>query len=368
MTSRTGVLLLVRSLGHGGTERQTAEMARFLDPRRFAVHVGAVETSGWRADELRADGIPVVPVALRSLIGKDPFTATRALGRYCAEHSIRILHAFDPPMTVYGIPAGRWLRLPVVLASQRTHRDILPARQQQLLRISDRLAHGLVANCEAMRAYVVEQYGWDPRRVHVCPNGLRAEAFPFRERSGGGGPLTIGTVSVLRPEKGLATLVEAFARVAASTGAPPLRLRITGDGPERPHLEELARRLRVAGLCDFFPGTADVHAALDQIDIFVLPSLSEALSNSLMEAMASGCYPVASRVGGNPELVTPGETGSLFEPGDAAGLAEVLQRAISDRDRRAAEARNAAGRIRQDYTTTAAAHRLASIYDHYLAR
>lgn len=363
MTAPTGVLLLVRSLGAGGTERQTAEIARTLDPERFTVHVGAVETEGWRADELRAHGIPVLPIPLRTLIGKDPFASTALLGRYCREHSIRLLHAFDPPMTVFGVPAGRWLGLPVVLASQRTHRDILAPRQQHLLRISDRLAHGLVANCEAMRSYVVERYGWERRRVHVCPNGIDADAYPYRERSTGEGPLTIGTVCVLRPEKGLATLLEGFSRLPQRRS---LRLRIIGDGPERPHLEELARRRGIE--CEFQPAARDVAAALDSLDIFVLPSLSEALSNSLMEAMAAGCFPIASRVGGNPELITPDETGLLFEPGDGAGLATQLLRAIDNPSSRIAQARAAAEKIRHQFTREAAADRMASIYEHFLTR
>ena len=82
--------------------------------------------------------------------------------------------------------------------------------------------------------------------------------------------------------------------------------------------------------CVFEPATSRVPGWLHAIDIFVLPSLSEALSNSLMEAMACGCCVAASRVGGNPELVAQGETGMLFEPRDAAGLAEVLRLLISD--------------------------------------
>ena len=76
------------------------------------------------------------------------------------------------------------------------------------------------------------------------------------------------------------------------------------------------RRLGIFPDCVFEPATPRVADWLHAIDIFVLPSLSEALSNSLMEAMACGCCVAASRVGGNPELVAHGETGMLFEPRD----------------------------------------------------
>ena len=85
-------------------------------------------------------------------------------------------------------------------------------------------------------------------------------------------------------------------------------------------LQTQARTLGIGDDCVFVPAKADVAEWLRSIDIFVLPSLSEGLSNSLMEAMACGCCAVASRTGGNIELVTDGRTGWLFEPGNAAEL------------------------------------------------
>jgi glycosyltransferase involved in cell wall biosynthesis len=106
---------------------------------------------------------------------------------------------------------------------------------------------------------------------------------------------------------------------------------------------------------------------LHAIDIFVLPSLSEALSNSLMEAMACGCCVAASGVGGNPELVVDGETGMLFEPRDAVGLAEVLRLLVRDPTRRHELASNAARLIHSRFSLAAAARRMGEIYSSLLA-
>ena len=100
---------------------------------------------------------------------------------------------------------------------------------------------------------------------------------------------------------------------------------MVGSGSCLADLQGRATALGIHPDCVFEPATQRVPDWLNAIDIFVLPSLSEALSNSLMEAMACGCCVAASRVGGNPELVAHGETGMLFEPRDAAGLAEVLR-------------------------------------------
>lgn len=128
---------------------------------------------------------------------------------------------------------------------------------------------------------------------------------------------------------------------------------------------ELRRRAAAAGVessCRFEPASAQVAEWLRAIDIFVLPSRSEALSNSLMEAMACGCAPVASRVGGNPELIAHGETGLLFEPGDAEELARHLELLAGNRDLRVRLGAAAAVRIRREFSVEQAARRMEQIY------
>src|SRR5205823_11528833 len=112
----------------------------------------------------------------------------------------------------------------------------------------------------------------------------------------------------------------------------------------------------------FEPATPHVAEWLSAIDIFVLPSRSEALSNSLMEAMACGCCPVASNVGGNPELVRAGETGLLFRAGDPEDLASSLRTLIGQPDLRRDLAAHAESLIRANFSTAAAARRMAEIY------
>jgi len=98
----------------------------------------------------------------------------------------------------------------------------------------------------------------------------------------------------------------------------------------------------------------------------VLPSLSEALSNSLMEAMGCGCCPVASDTGGNPELVTPAETGILFPVGDVNALAEHLARLLDEPAYRKTLANAACRRMHTEFTREQAAARMAAIYEEFL--
>jgi glycosyltransferase involved in cell wall biosynthesis len=172
--------------------------------------------------------------------------------------------------------------------------------------------------------------------------------------------LVIGVVCLLRPEKGLPTLLEAFAAVRKM--APNLVLALVGSGSMLPELQRRAAELGIRDACVFHPATSQVTDWLRHIDIFVLPSLSEAFSNSLMEAMACGCCAVASRVGGNPELIEDSVTGLLFTPGDATSLAGALQKAIRDPDLRRRLAQAGRDFVHANFSRENAARRMGEIY------
>jgi len=167
-------------------------------------------------------------------------------------------------------------------------------------------------------------------------------------------------VAALRPEKGLDILVRAFALVARVHAG--LRLVIVGGGPMRQPLENLAHSLGIAAQALFVPATADVVPWLRAMDIFVLPSLSEAFSNSLMEAMACGCCAVASNVGGNPELVQEARTGLLFRSRDVEHLQQRLDLLIRNSGLRRQMAEAGSIAVRTGFPLAAAAARMGEIY------
>jgi glycosyltransferase involved in cell wall biosynthesis len=207
---------------------------------------------------------------------------------------------------------------------------------------------------------MVEEELADPSRVLVCYNGLAAERFPVRPTPVPEAPPVIGLVCVLRPEKGLPILLEAFA--AVSRTHPEAQLLIVGSGPEKDSLAALASTLGIASKCEWHPAAADVSPWLQRIDIFVLPSESEAFSNSLLEAMASGCAVIASAVGGTPELVETDQTGLLFPRRDAAALAQCLDRLLSSRADRLRLGTAAAAKVRDAYSISRSVATLDQIY------
>ncbi len=357
---------MVRELNIGGTERQCADMARALDPRRYRAHIGCFRPAGFREEELRRDGIPILHLPVHSFGSLSAIRGASLLRAYIRRHYIRVVHTFDVPMNLYAAPLARAFRVPVVLTSQRNSRALHP-REHRWLRLTDRLAGGIVVNCEALRREMIEQEGVPSAKIFLCYNALDTSRIPERQWTAASAEtattdtLTIGVVCAFRPEKDLLTLVNAFHRIREIR--PGLRLVLVGEGVLREALVERVRELNLGEQCRIEPATQDVPRWLGRMDIFVLPSKSEALSNALMEAMAAGCAPVASRVGGNPELVDGERTGLLFEPGNEADLAACLSRLVLDDALRRRIAQAASTRVRHDFSMLAAGERLAVIYD-----
>ena len=367
MPLRTGppwpVLLTIRELAAGGSERQLVEVARSLDRAQFEPHVGCL-VKGWRSQALDDAGVPVMTIPVKSFRSLSIWRGMGVLHRYLRRHSIQLVHTFDWPTTSVCVPAARMARVPVVLSSQRGHRSLTPQPQRTIVRLTDRFVDGIVVNCEYMRQHLIHDERVRPSNIELCHNGV--DTSLFRQRADRPeGPLVIGNVGVLREEKGIPLLIEAFQRFQKMR--PDCLLRIVGDGPLRNRLESMRDALDLGRTVTLEPATADVAAKLREFDIFVLPSHSEAFSNSLMEAMATGLPVIASRVGGNPELVQDGTTGLLFPPGNACALSEALLRLAENAALRERLGQAAAASMRQQFTTEQSARRMGEIYLHRLS-
>jgi glycosyltransferase involved in cell wall biosynthesis len=367
---------MVYSLGSGGTERQLTEVARSLDRTRYQVHVACFH-KGMRADELETAGIPIVHLPVRSFLRPSALRGAWLLIRYLHKHRIRMVHTFDYPLNCFGVLVAVVARTPAILSSQRAHRELTPPLYWKILRITDRLVKGIVVNSDSVRRDMVERERVPATLLHLCYNGIDTTRFQpgGRKRMAAlaEAKLVVGVVCVLRPEKGLSTLIKAFASlINAFAGVQEhysgTQLAIVGSGPELAQLQALTSELGIRDHVWFEPATANVPGWLGSIDIFVLPSLSEALSNSLMEAMACGCACIASRTGGNPELIVENETGLLFEPGNADDLAEKLEQLARDRGLRGRFAQAAVERIRSQFSLSASVTRMQEIYETVLAK
>jgi glycosyltransferase involved in cell wall biosynthesis len=224
------------------------------------------------------------------------------------------------------------------------------------------LASRTVCVCEA-EARLARSIG-PSRRVRVVHNGIEpAQDGPVEERIASLSRLgpVIGALTLLRPGKGLETLIDAFPRVLARH--PTAQLAIVGDGPD---LQELRAQTQLRGVADavhFLGSSTEPQAALRGLDVFVHPSWSEAFPYVILEAMSLGRAIVASDVGGIREAVVDGASGRLVPPRDEAALAEALIAMLSDPVRRTQMGAIALSRVGEHFTRTTMIDRLIDVYD-----
>jgi sugar transferase (PEP-CTERM/EpsH1 system associated) len=210
-----------------------------------------------------------------------------------------------------------------------------------------------------------------------CPEGPVPADLPSSFRrdtaaepaSSGGRPLVLGTVGRLDPIKNQEGLILAFRRIL--DGEPglrsQLRLMIVGDGPLHQRLEAMVKEQELGGVV-WLPGArSDIPELMRAMDIFVLPSENEGISNTILEAMATGLPVVAGDVGGNPELIPDGTTGTLYETRNGGSLDAALLRYVRNPTLRSDHGAAARARVCKDFSLEAMIARYCALYDQMMA-
>lgn len=352
---RPGALLMTNDFETGGSERQFALLARTLNPDAYEVHVGCLRRRGAFLEGI--EDVAEFDVG-GSFFNLQAQRARLALARHLRAHKVCIAHSFDFYSNLMLIPVARLAGVSVVIGSHRQIGNLLTpmqfGAQQAVFRLCDRV----VCNSRAAAARLVDQ-GLMERKVVVIPNGLPEEAFvetaPAPPRSAE--TLRVGMIARMNdPHKNHPLFLRAAARLAPRY--PDLEFLLAGDGPLRPSLEQMAERLGLGARVRFLGDRQDIPAVLAGLDVSVLTSSSESLSNAILESMAAGKPVVAARVGGNPELIRDGDTGFLIPADNEKKLVETLDCLLSQpslrmefgrRARRQALANYSIDRIRERY-------------------
>lgn len=331
------VFLMTDSFNTGGSERQFAELVSSLDRARFRVQVGCIQKRGGFLENLgEVTEFPLVG----SLYNLHSLGTRFRLAGFLRDSRVAIAQTFDFYTNLTLIPAARMARVPVVIGSLRQLGDLLtPAKRRAQLAMLG-WCDSVVCNSRAAANRLIEQ-GIPAGRLAVIGNGLPPSAFaltaPVLPRRSG--LLRVGMIARMNTRsKNHQSFLRAAARLQGK--CPDLEFILVGDGPLRPVLEREAKDLGIGGRVQFLGDRRDIPAILASIDISVLPSDSESLSNTIIESMAAGVPVVASRVGGNPELIDE-RRGSLVAPGDEVALAAAIERLLCDPFMRAAMSVNA---------------------------
>jgi glycosyltransferase involved in cell wall biosynthesis len=342
---------MVRRLNYGGCERDLAKIAMGLDRSEFTPYVGSFRPDGLRVEELKQAGIPIIEFPVKSLRSIGSLRGVLDMRRYIREYGLQMVHCFDVPTSMWGAPVSRLLGVPVIV-SQLSYRTLYSSGERRLLRFADRVATRVVVNCLAMKRHMIEDEGVPEQKTYLCYNGVDTTIFhpgpAARPEKLAGASVVIGTIANLREEKGIDLLIKAYAQLRKTVGG--TKLFIVGDGPEMDALQKLARDSGIAEDTLFLVGKPDISNEMRALDIFVLPSYSEAFSNALLEAMASGCAVVGSDIGGTPEMIDDGKNGLLFQCGSAEDLAAKLRVVVENAELRGRFQKASARRAREEFS------------------
>jgi len=366
--NRIKLLKMLTSFQIGGTERQVVNLALGIDASRFDLHLACLRCSGSLLGELKTLQIPRPEFRIGGFYNPRTLWQGIRLAQYIRKNRIQIVHSYGFYSNVFTVPAAWLAGNSFVIASIRDTGDVLTPAQRLVQRMVCRFADCVLVNAEAIRDKLVEQ-GYAPGKIIVIRNGITLAKFGKRQKS-----------SMLRQELALplcAPLVVVFSRLNQMKGIqyfldaavilagrfPDVRFLVAGDGESRKELEEYACRLELGQRVVFTGFRSDVPELLSEAAVSVLPSLSEGLSNSLLESMAAGVPVVATRVGGNPEVIEDGVTGLLVPLRDSAALAGAVGRVLEDKDLAAAFAQAGIRRVAELFSMERSVRETEHLYE-----
>jgi glycosyltransferase involved in cell wall biosynthesis len=333
------ILNVVPTLMCGGTENQFMTLGRLLDRTRFDLEFACLRRWGPFVKELTDRKIPLQEYQVSTFRSVQALAQQAKLARHISRRGIQIVHAYNFYGNVFAIPPAR-LVAPVVIASIRDRAPYLTAMQKRVQRYACQFADCVLVNATAVKDWLIGE-GYDASKIVVIRNGVDLAAFNgpadphLIRRELGLAPDTplVAVVSRLTRLKGLENLLEAAAMLKPRY--PDARFLIVGETspmevPYLGELKDLADRLGVGDRVIFTGRRSDVPALLSAINVSVMPSLNEALSNVLLESMGAGAPTVATRVGGTPEALVHEQTGLLVAPGDSRAIADAVGRLLDN--------------------------------------
>jgi glycosyltransferase involved in cell wall biosynthesis len=357
------VLLIIDELDIGGTEQPILELARRLPRRRYTPLVCCFR-HGRKAAEIEALGVPVIHLAKRRRVD---LGLVRHLIRLMRDERIDIVHTFLIGANLWGRLAALLAGVPTLIASERNVDVWEDPLKRYLGRTLATLTNRVVANAEAVRNYLIAR-GADAGRVVTIRNGVDFSRFDGTldtttvRRSLGIAPehFLATVVARLEPQKGHDTVIEAAARLRDSH--PQLRFLFVGGGSREDALRGAVTRRALTDRIIFAGFRTDSADLVRASDVVVLTSIREGLSNALLEALAAGRPVIASRVGGNAEVVSS-DVGILIPPADPSALTDALEQLVEHPERAAQMGRNGHGHVRREFSVTRMVNETVALYE-----
>jgi sugar transferase (PEP-CTERM/EpsH1 system associated) len=368
---------VVQRLAVGGLENGLINLINHMPADRYRHAIICLARSTAYSKRIRRDGVPVFELHQRK--GWD-FDVHRRFFKLMREVRPAIVHTRNLPALEFQIIAAlAGVRARVHGEHGRDMYDLDGANiKYKLLRKAMRpfISQYTAVSMDLAR-WLVDTIGVRPGRVSQIYNGVDIVKFNPRGSDSVGiypegfvasDSFVVGTVGRLEPVKDQLTLVQAFLHVVQDNrdARERMRLVIIGDGSLRQPAKELLRNANLDGIA-WLPGErTDVPDLMRAMDLFVLPSLREGISNTILEAMATGLPVAATSVGGNPELVTAGETGDLVPHSNPPAMAQAIANYFSRPEKAREHGRNARRKAEREFSMEAMVNGYLRTYDNVL--
>jgi len=372
------IAYVIDGLGMGGAERLMVPNLKHLDRTVFQAHVCALQTKGGNpvAEEIRALDIPVECLGIRHLRDMD---AIPRLIQYLKRINADLVHTQLEFANILGNISAKYLRLPSVCTIH-----VMPSldvkRKSKLHQkvewfVLKHFCDQVISVSEEARIYHLEISGARPESVSTLYNGIDLSGFVSLdrdlERVEVRGELGIPssaslltTVAVLRPQKGIQYMIQALPAILDSR--PNTYYLIVGDGSHRDHLIQEVTKAGVNDRVIFAGMRRDIARLLAASDVFVLPTLTEALPTVLAEAMAAKLPIVASMVGGIPEMIVDGANGCLVQAEDVEGLIAACIHLLDHPEKRVALGLEGWSIVNQKFNIVQQVDKLEALYLEHL--
>lgn len=357
------VLHVVSCLGHGGMEAGVMKLVTGCDPSRVISDVCTLERAQAFQDLFTGDS------KLHELSRSSAFDVglVSALAGIMRTRCVDVVHTHAWGTLLEGSLAATWSRTAHVVHGEHGTMELKPLNVR-LQRVLWRKADRLLAVSHELANRMTARVGVRRDEITVIPNGVDTERFGHMPREQARKALSLPVdvfvvvaIGRLVAVKNYPLLIEA-ARLVRAAGV-HLQLLVAGDGPLRDELEQRIRDAGMEGTVRLLGVRTDTSTLLAAADAFALTSRSEGMSNTILEAMAAGRPVVATRVGGNPELVQEGVTGLLVTADSPQELAESLLALSADRARSEQLGARARQRVEAEFSVRRMIARYTDLYE-----
>lgn len=333
MSKKIHIALLADCLENfaGGAEKQIYELAKGLDKSKYRVSVLSLDCQGQASSQaIEAIGCQLYVFRVKRIYGLSGLYQGIKFYSFLRNTRVDILQTYHFSSDIWGTIWGRLAGVPCIVSNRRDMGFWRSNIHVQAYRLVNRWVNRVVVVANAVKNMVIATEGVAAQKIVVIYNGIDISAVSgqqpeINKRQELGikeGDKIIVHVANLKPVKGHVYLFEALAQVVQDF--PHVKLLLIGKDELGGSLQRLAQELKIADNVVFLGRRTDVAELLSLADFCILPSLSEGMSNAILEYMVAGKAVIATAVGGNMELVVPGETGQIVEKGNVSQLARSI--------------------------------------------